>query len=61
MNIQKNGLLMLLLHVILDLDNDIVSSDMISEFIESKTAFVPVNELPDFNDKVTEETDDNNQ
>lgn len=39
----------------------IVSSDMISEFIESKTAFVPVNELPDFNDKVTEETDDNNQ
>ncbi len=38
-----------------------VSSTQIEEFINSKTAFVSVDDLPDINSQVTEDTDDNNQ
>ena len=40
-------------------DKVTVSSLQIEEFINSKTAFVSVNDLPNIGDQVTEETDDN--
>ena len=40
-------------------DKVTVSSLQIEEFINSKTAFVSVDDLPNISDQVTEETDNN--